>query len=103
MFVDRTQVTVDQLIEMAKDLLMIDTATLLEKFDAARNVGMQCPVLFGSDAKETAFYRMLVALHAARGAADEYRKAHVADMDREWHRAVSDVLDQEEINRRRAS
>lgn len=79
----RHQIIVDQLVEMAKDLLMIDTPALLELLDQAKATGAPFPVMFATEAKEDAFYRMLVALHAARGAADDYRKAHVAELDQE--------------------
>lgn len=81
--------TQDALVEMAKDLSMLDLGPLLEELDAVEQIGTAAaPVRFKSRAKQEAFYKMVVAFHAARGAVEIFRKAHLAEIEKErqgWH------------------
>jgi hypothetical protein len=61
--------TEDAAIEMAKDLVMYNFSPLLESLQDRRH----------ETEKRGAFYRFIVALHAARGEAEEFRKAHIAE------------------------
>lgn len=58
----------DAAVDFAKDLLMHDFSTLIEDLFEKLHTG-----------KQQAFYRFVVALHAARGEAEEFRKAHVSE------------------------
>lgn len=59
----------DAAVDFAKDLLMHDFAPLMDDLTERRH----------ETEKRAAFYRFVVALHAARGLAEEFRKAHVAE------------------------
>lgn len=93
----------DAVIEMAKDLLMIDTAALL----ASEENG------FHWTEKEMAAWAMFVAFHAARGCAEQFRLAHLAEqkdslravMERQLAEELArvDGLSPEEVSARRAS
>lgn len=94
----------DALVDMAKDLLMLDLVPLLEGLDAADKIGTATlPVRFASREKTEAFRRMVVAFHAARGASEDFRKAHVAELQRERAEWEPTGLSREDIESRRAS
>lgn len=59
----------DNVVEMAKDLLMLDTGALLA-YEETRSHWTP---------KEQAFQNMIVAFHACRGYAEEFRRAHVEE------------------------
>lgn len=62
-----TEKTHDAVIDFAKDLLMHDFAPLLQELDAVPN----------KSPKGRAFHSLVVVLHAARAAADDFRLAHI--------------------------
>lgn len=111
------QKTQDALIEMAKDLLVLDTIPLLEGLGAALEARpTPTPIRFASREKTVAFHNLVVAFHAARAAAEDFRKAHVeeegkilrANMENQFQERLREIesgegLSREDIESRRAS
>lgn len=90
----------DSIVEMAKDLLMLDTGALLA-YEETRSHGTP---------KEQAFHNMVVAFDAAKQCAEDFRRAHVdeskVDLRAAMEMQVAERLaeiDEEERARRRAS
>ncbi len=113
--IEKTQ---DAIIEIAKDLLMLDLEPLLAGLAAAGKPDKSdvLPVRFASQDKTEAFHQMVEAFAAAQAGAEEFRKAHVADRAVERaHLGLGPVpiqddipdeypnLSQDDIERRRAS
>lgn len=109
--------TQDALVEMAKDLLMLDIQPLLDGLDADRK-GMDgvVPVRFASHEKTEAFRALVAAFKATQWAAEGFRKAHVeeegkilrANMESQFQDRLREIesgegLSHEDIERRRAS
>lgn len=106
----------DRIVELAKDLLMLEgLPALLECLDTTGELPTAIPVRFASKDKTAAFHRLVVSLHAARSAAEDFRKAHVeaegqslrATMDRQFQERLAQIegggLAPEDIESRRAS
>ena len=77
--------TQDALVEMAKDLSMLDVAGLVQELDAedvARSAGVPS-VRPWSREKREAFHKMAIAFLGARGAVEVFRKAHLAEIQEE--------------------
>lgn len=98
------QKTQDAVIEMAKDLLMLDFVPMLDGLDAAETgKSAAMPVRFASRGKTQAFRRLVVALHGARSAAEDFRQAHLdeekaslrANMDRQFQERLTEIAIQE--------
>lgn len=107
--------TQDAIIEIAKDLLMIQgIVLLLEGLDAAERGELGAgvvPVRFASQTKTDAFHRLVVAVHAARAAAEEFRISHVqeerdsirATMERQFRDELRRIDDDGDVERKRSS
>lgn len=71
----------ERLVEMAKDLLAVDTAAVLEC------LRMKFP---NWTEEEKAFHDMTVAFHAARGLAEVFRESYVAAKGRNLRTAMEE-------------
>ncbi len=97
----------DRVVELAKDLLMLDTGALAQDLCNRLNGG--------ASFKDHRLYAMVVAFHGARGMAEEFRAAHVAEqkkdlrsaMENQFHDRLREIergeLSPEDIESRRAS
>lgn len=89
---DEYLVAQDRVIELCKDLLMIDVVGVLEILDSGRLLPMGGLML---GPKRDAFHRVAVSLRAAHDAAEEFRKVHVAQVRARQEERVRDTMSRE--------
>lgn len=107
----------DSIMELAKDLLMLDglpelLSGLSAGLDGTKSMDPEAvpPIRFPSRAKTEAFLHLAVAVKAAKAAAEDFRRAHLDEEKDGLRKAMEGQfadrmaeLDREEMERRRAS